>query len=181
MIGRKKSKLTEEELYNYSVRLLTGRAMSVAEVRQKLSSRAEEGANIDTVIARLREYRFIDDQRFAEHYASARRDNEGFGRFRVMQDLRKRKIDPSLAEQAAGGAFSEVDEIEHATQYLERKYRSKDLPVFLAEAKNAAAAYRRLRIAGFSSGTVIRLLKRYTQRADELEGMEEEVPHADIE
>lgn len=174
MLGRKKLKLSEEELYNYAVRLLTGRALSVGEVREKLKTRAEEGADIDSILARLREYKFIDDQRFAENYASARRDNEGFGRFRVMQDLRKRRVAPALAEKASVEAFAEVDETEQAAQFLERKYRSKNLPVFLAEEKNAASAYRRLRMAGFSSGTVIRLLKRYTQRADELEGIENE-------
>lgn len=155
--------------------------MSVGEIRQKLNRRAEEGADVNAVIARLKEYNFIDDARFAEHFAAARRDNEGFGQFRVMQDLRKRHISPALAEKASGDAFSEVDETEQAAQYLERKYRSKNLPEFLSEEKNAAAAYRRLRMAGFSSGTVIRLLKRYTQRADELEGMEDESLHADTD
>lgn len=173
MLGRKKLKLSEEELYNYAARLLGGRALSTGEVREKLQTRAAEGANIENVIARLREYKFIDDLRFAESYASARRDNQGFGRFRVMQDLRKRRIAPPLAEKASTDAFAEIDEIAQATQYLERKYRSKDLPLFLAEEKNAASVYRRLRMAGFGSGTVIRVLKRYTQRADELEGLED--------
>ncbi len=57
--------------------------------------------------------------------------------------------------------------------FLKRKYRGKDLGAFLKEEKNLAAAYRRLRYAGFSSGGSIRALKRYASQADELEGMEE--------
>ncbi len=181
MIGRKKARLNEEELYNYAIRLLSGRSLSVGEVRQRLKQRAEEGSGIDTVIAKLREYGFLDDNRFAEYFSAARRDNEGFGQMRVLQDLKKRHISGELAEQATGTAFSEVDEMEQATRYLERKYRSKNIPEFLSIEKNMASAYRRLRIGGFSSGTTIRLLKQYSQRAEELEGMEDGNLHADPE
>jgi regulatory protein len=90
-----------------------------------------------------------------------------------MQDLRKRRVAPAVAETAAREAFAEVDEAAQAKAFLERKYRSKDLAVFLREEKNAAQAYRRLRVAGFGSGTAIRVLRTFTPRADELESIEE--------
>lgn len=170
----RKRKLNTEELWTYSLRLLSGRSLSTGEVREKLRNKADQGADIEEILARLKESGYLNDQRFAEGFATARRDFEGFGQFRVMQDLRKRRVAPAVAERAASDAFSEVDEAEQAEKYLERKYRGKDLPTFLAEEKNMASAYRRLRTAGFGSGTAIRVLKRFSKRAEELEDPPEE-------
>ena len=56
---------------------------------------------------------------------------------------------------------------------MERKFRGKVLPEYLAEPKNLAAAFRRLRYAGFSSTASIQALRRHSEQADELEGTEE--------
>ena len=56
-----------------------------------------------------------------------------------------------------------------ADQLLQRKFRGKILPEFLAEPKNLQAAFRRLRYAGYSSAITIRVLKRYTSRAGEID------------
>jgi len=44
-------------------------------------------AVIDTVVARLHEYGYLDDARFAETYARLRQENEKLGQRRVQQDL----------------------------------------------------------------------------------------------
>ncbi|HEX6545457.1 MAG TPA: hypothetical protein VF023_04045, partial [Bryobacteraceae bacterium] len=69
--------------------------------------------------------------------------------------------------------YEEVDEQDLIRRYLERKFRSKDLREFLREEKHLASAYRRLRAAGFSSNNSIRVLKEFSQRADELEEADE--------
>jgi regulatory protein len=86
-----------------------------------------------------------------------------------LRDLRQRRVAPALAEQAVKRAFRETDEIELIEAYLRRKLRGKDLGSWLADDKNLASAYRRLRYAGFSGGNSIRVLKRYAERAGELE------------
>lgn len=176
MPEKKKRSLTGDELYGYAIRLLGARALSSAEVREKLRARAAGAADVDAVLRKLNEYGFLDDARFAEHFAAARRDNQGFGRFRVTQDLRKRRVAPALAEKAAAEAFAEVDELEQARRYLERKYRGKDAAAFFAEQKHLASAYRRLRLAGFGSAAAIRVLKQYTKDAAALESLETEEP-----
>ena len=60
-------------------------------------------------------------------------------------------------------------------QFLERKYRGKDLGALLQEEKNLASAFRKLRLAGFSAGNSIRVLKRYAAEADRLEEMDESI------
>jgi regulatory protein len=171
---RKPKLLDQQQLTNYAVRALGGRAHSAGELREKLSRRAASAADIDVVLAKLREFGYLNDQRFAENFASARLENQGFGKMRVLRELRQRRVAPKLAEQVTEQAFQDTNETDLIEAFLKRKYRGKQLGPFLAEEKNLAAAFRRLRYAGFSSGASIRVLKRYASRAEELEAMEEE-------
>jgi len=171
---RKPKLLDQEQLTNYAVRALGGRAHSAGELRQKLSRRAASAPDIDVVLAKLREFGYLNDQRFAENFASARLENQGFGKMRVLRELRQRRVAPKLAEQVTEQAFQDTNETDLIEAFLKRKYRGKQLGPFLAEEKNLASAFRRLRYAGFSSGASIRVLKRYASRAEELEAMEEE-------
>lgn len=165
--------LDRDGLWEYALRLLAAKSYSVSEMRTRLRRRAAEPADAAETLERLIETRLLDDERLAEGFARARLDNQGFGRRRVIEDLRRRQVPSKIAEQAAGKVFQEADEAELAARFLERKFRGKDLPSFLAEPKNLAAAYRRLRYAGFGASESIRVLKRYSQRADELETMEQ--------
>jgi regulatory protein len=174
---RAPKKLDAEGLWVYSLKLLGGRALSIGEVRQKLSRRAENEMDVETVISKLRDYGYLNDVRFAEGFAAARRDNEGFGRGRVLRDLRQRRIAPTVADSAVNQAYQETDETAQIEAYLERRYRNYDLRELLQEEKKLQSAYRRLRYAGFSSGAAIRVLKRYAAQAEQIEedpGPEEE-------
>ena len=173
LASRPPKRLDVEALIGYALRALGSRAHSTGELRQKLVRRAENSADVEAVLRKLKESGYLDDSRYAESYASARLENEGHGRARVLRDLRQRRVAPALAEQTVNRTFRDTDELELIDAYLKRKFRGKDLPTWLSEEKNLMGAYRRLRYAGFSSGNSIRVLKRYAQRADELEGAEE--------
>jgi regulatory protein len=176
MTKRKPKLFQNEELLNYAVRALGGRAHSTGELREKLRRRAERAEDVDAVLAKLKELGYLDDKRFAESYAAARLENQGLGKMRVLRDLRQRRIAPQLAEQVTEKTYQETDETKLIEDFLKRKYRGKKLGEFLGEEKNLAAAYRRLRYAGFSAGASIRVLKRYARQAEELEGLEVEDP-----
>lgn len=162
----------------YSARVLSARAQTAAELREKLKRRAADSADVDGVLARLKQMGYLNDERFAEGFASWRKDQEGLGKTRVLRDLMARRVAPAVARQAAEAAFQKTDEIAMIEKFLERKYRGKDLGTLLAEEKHLASAYRKLRLAGFSSGNSIRVLKRHAAEADRLEemagGIEEE-------
>ena len=177
MPARKAQPLDGPELLNYALHALAGRAMSAGELRTRLHRRAATPSDVDEVLAKLKEAGYLDDRRFAESFAAARRDNQGFGRMRVLQDLRSRRVSGTVAGSAVDQAFEGTDETAMIEQYLARKYRSINLPEYLAEEKHLASAYRRLRTAGFSSGASIRVLKRYAARAGEIE--EDEEPPAE--
>ena len=153
----------------YPLKILGGRALSTGEVRQKLGQRAEQEGDVEPVIAKLRDYGYLNDARFAENYAAWRRDNEGFGKMRVLRDLRQRRVAPNVAGGAVDQAYQNTDEVEQIVQFLERKFRNKNLGELLQEDKKLQAAYRRLRYAGFSSAASIQVLKRYAAQATQLE------------
>jgi regulatory protein len=170
---RKPEKLDENGLWTYALRALGQRAHSAGELKQKLARRAESPAALRATLAKLREYGFTDDAKFAEAFAAARLENRGFGRSRVLSELRSRRIAPGIAEQAVDKAFRGTDERRLAREFLARKYRGKDLRDFLADEKNLAGAYRRLRMAGFGSSSVLSVLKQYSSKAEDWQEVEE--------
>src|ERR1700730_1869692 len=95
-----KPRLSIEKLWEYAVKALSMRAHSTGELRRKLTERAERAEDIDDVIHRLYDYGYLNDRRFAENYAGARLENQGFGKTRVLRDLRERKVSSGLAEEA---------------------------------------------------------------------------------
>jgi len=165
--------LDREGLMAYAARILSARAQTISELRDKLKRRAAQAGDADEVLARLKQMGYLNDQRFAEGFASWRRDHEGLGKARVMRDLMARRVAPAVAKSATEAAFRETDEIALIERFLARKYRGKDLGALLREEKHLASAYRKLRLAGFSSGNAIRVLKRHAAEAERLEEMAE--------
>jgi regulatory protein len=161
MSERPPRKLDAGRLWEYALRLLSARAHSIGELRQKLLRRAADAEDVPGILARLKEHKYLDDRAYAESFSRARLENEGLGRNRVLSELRKRRVAPPVADQAVADAYRDTDETALIEAYLARKFRKTPLETYLAEPRNLAAAYRRLRSAGFSSATSLRVLKRH--------------------
>jgi regulatory protein len=175
MAQRTPKRLDANGLMAFAAQALSTRALTISELRDKLARRAAEAGDVDEILARLKEAGYLNDQRFAESYAGWRRDDGGFGKTRVLRDLMARRVAPAVARQAAESAFQGADEVAMIEKFLARKYRGKDLGALLKEEKNLAAAYRKLRTSGFSTGNSIRVLKRFAAQAELLEETEEEL------
>jgi regulatory protein len=93
---------------------------------------------------------------------------------RVIRDLRQRRVAPNLAQQVTDDAYRDTNEATLIEEFLQRKYRGKQLGTFLADEKNLSSAFRRLRYAGFSAGASISALKRYARSAETLDALESE-------
>ena len=174
MAKRPPQPLDRDQLLNVALRALGSRAHSSGELREKLRRRAQNDADLDAVIAKLREGGYLNDRQFAENFAAARLSNQGLGKMRVLRDLRQRRIAPKLAEQVADQTYKDTEETALIEEFLRRKYRGKDLAQFLSEEKNLAAAFRRLRYSGFSAGQSIRVLKRFANQPEALDALESE-------
>src|SRR5580658_4913881 len=174
MAKRPPQPLDREKLLNVALRALGGRAHSSGELREKLRRRAQSQEDVDAVLAKLKEAGYLNDQRFAEAYAAARLQDQGLGKMRVLRDLRQRRVALKLAEQVTEQTYQQTNEADLIEQFLRRKYRGKQLGTFFSEEKNLAAAFRRLRYAGFSAGQSIRVLKRYANQPEVLDSLESE-------
>lgn len=164
MVRRSKPKLlTPEELWDYALRLVGQRPYSVAELKTKLSRRSDSPVVIEQTIKKLGEYGMADDEKFSESFASSRLQNDGFGQSRILRDLRAKRVPSRIAEKAVEKTFETVNEPELARQFLLKKYRGKNLTQLLKEQKELASAYRKLRVAGFSSSVSLSLLRSYAK------------------
>jgi len=168
-----KKKLDRERLWGYALKSIGQRAQTTSEIRAKLRERAAEAGDVEETLAKLKEYGMIDDRRFAESFAQSRLENQGFGKGRALRDLQARRVAPALAEQTVQNVYAERDEVTLIEAYLRRKYRATEREGLFKEQKDMASAFRRLRMAGFSSGNVIKVLKRFAARPDLLDGFEE--------
>jgi regulatory protein len=142
------------------------RGYSSGDLRTKLRLKAAEPADIDSAVNRLKEIGYLDDQRYARSYASARVENQGFGRIRVLNDLRARRISGNLADQAVTQALEGRTEAELIDAYIERRMASLVDTGPIEDERKLAAAYRRLRRAGFTSGPILAALKRKAARPE---------------
>jgi regulatory protein len=172
MEERRTRHLDREGLWNYALRALGGRAYSTGEMREKLSRRAERADDVEAILARLKESKYLDDRQFAESFATARLSNERFGKTRVLQDLRHRRVAPALAEKTVHAVYQDVDESSLIEEWIRRKYRTVPREGLFQDDKDLASAYRRLLRAGFRTGEIVRVLKKFAANPGLLDNFE---------
>ena len=172
MKQRKPAALDRDRLWGYALKALGGRAHSSGELKDKLRRRAETAGDVDEVIARLKDLGYLNDQKFAETFAAARLSGDKFGKTRVIQDLRQRRVAPTVAERTVRKVYENVDEQALIEDWIQRKYRKAPREGLFEDQKDFASAYRRLARAGFRSGEIVRALKKYAKNPELLDGFE---------
>jgi regulatory protein len=156
---------------------LSVRSSSSEELRLRLRRRAARPPDVDAAMMRLKDLGYLDDWRFAESFAANRMDNHQFGRMRILSDLRARRVPGKVADIAVDRAFEGKNETELIQAFIERRLPLIAAGRGLEDERKLAAAYRKLRRAGFSSAGILSTLKRFASRADLLE----EAPPEDAE
>src|SRR5271156_3088652 len=102
---------TEDELYEYAVGALSRRMRTVAELKRLMRARVEEAESeygqtlIELVIRRLKDQGYLNDTQYAAYYSSLRRDNQKFGKMRVVTELKTRGVHGSIIEKAVDDAY----------------------------------------------------------------------------
>jgi regulatory protein len=172
--GRAKKKsvsLDDDALYDYAVKALGRRMRTVAELKRLMRSRVEIGeqgeAKIDRVVARLKAQRYLNDTEYATSYTRLRQENQSFGQRRVRQDLAQKGVHAEVIAKTLDAAYQDVNEEDLARRLLERKRVKKP-----ANEKEAARVMRMLVRAGFSTGVIFRILKKWDVDEDALAALE---------
>ena len=163
----------ESTLYEYAVGALARKMRSVAELKRLLRQRLPAGgtseALVDAVIARLKDQKYLNDSAYAAAYSSYRKENQRFGRLRVVSDLKARGVHGDVISKAVSTAYAGASEEKLARDYLRRKRIKKP-----ADAKDAARIFRNLMRAGYTSRTIVRILKQWDVEDEVLTALESE-------
>lgn len=174
LVPFKSRKLTDAgELYEYAVGALGRKMRSVAELKRLLRQRVAPGdqgeAMVEAVILKLKEQKYLNDSSYAAAYSTYRKDNERFGRLRVIADLKAKGVHGEVIDKAIASAYADTDEEQLARSYLRRKNLKKP-----GDQKQAARIFRALIRAGFASRTIIRILKNWDVDDEVLTALESE-------
>ncbi|WP_074655855.1 regulatory protein RecX [Terriglobus roseus] len=158
--AKRKSKepLTELELFDYACKSLGARMQSVRDLRRKMKDRVAPGdegeAMMDRILEKLKEMRYLSDERFAADFTRLRQENRSLGRRRVQQDLQQKGIAGDLISSALSEAYDGVDELMLVRTHMERKRIPPP-----TDDKSTARVLRRLTSAGFSSKSIVTVLR----------------------
>lgn len=93
----------ETTTYDRALNLLTFRARSEAELRRKLLQKGEDAAEVEDVIARLRDQKLLDDADFARQFARTKVLGAGASRRRIVQELTRKGVARGVADEAVEG------------------------------------------------------------------------------
>jgi len=170
----KKKVYTEDGLYEYAVGALARRMRSIAELkrllRQKVEIDTELGQTlVELIIRRLKDQGYLNDAKYAAAYSSFRRDNEKFGRLRVVTDLKAKGVHGDVIDTAVSAVFDEVNEEKQARAYLKRKRLARP-----QDQKQTVRIFRQLVRAGFRSKTIFTILKKWDVDEEVLTALEGE-------
>jgi regulatory protein len=165
---------SEEELYEYAVGALSRRMRSVAELKRLLRARVEIDTEygqtlVELIIRRLKDNGYLNDSQYATYFSSLRRDNQKFGRQRVVTELKVKGVHGDIINQAVGTAFEGVSEEKQAREYLRKKRLVKP-----KDQKETARIFRQLARGGFGTKTIFAILKKWDVDEETLSALETE-------
>lgn len=123
--------------FERAIKLLAAKPRSVEELRERLlRAKNTDEATVETVISRLREYGYLNDERFAFSYASYKVKQRPVGRRRLERDLRFKKVDSSVANEALEMVYAATPEEELIDQAIAKRLRIRGKPKNRNEAKS---------------------------------------------
>jgi regulatory protein len=123
--------------FQRAAKLLAAKPRSVAELRERLLERRGVTEKVvEEIIARLKEYGYLDDERYALSYASLKVKQRPIGRRRLQQDLKNKKVTNQVADEALDLVYAETPEEELIDHAIEKRIRLRGRPQTRLEAKS---------------------------------------------
>lgn len=171
----KRRTYSENELYEYAVGALARRMRTVAELKRLMRARIEDAESeygqtlLELVIRRLKDQGYLNDSQYAASFSSLRRDNQRFGRMRIITDLKAKGVHGDVIQKAVDTAFDGVSEEKQAREYLRKKRLQKP-----KDQKQTARIFRQLARAGFGTKTIFTILKKWDVDDETLSALESE-------
>src|SRR4030095_6076780 len=162
-------KLTPEETrrrtFERAIKLLVPKPRSIAELRDRLMrARGVDDSLVETVIQRLREYGYLDDERLAFSYGSLKVKQRPIGRRRLERDLKMKQVESNVANDALDLVYAEEPEENLIDRAIEKRIRLRGRPRNRTEAKSL---FDHLLRQGFGFELVSEKVRAATQASDD--------------
>ena len=123
--------------FQRAAKLLAAKPRSIEELRERLlERRGVTDKVVEEVIARLKEYGYLDDERFALSFAALKVKQRPIGRRRLQQDLKLKKVANAVADEALDLVYAETTEEELIDRAIEKRIRLRGHPKTRLEAKS---------------------------------------------
>jgi regulatory protein len=154
------------DCYTAALRILSFRFNSVAELRRKLRAKKFEEEEIDSTLARLREEKWLDDERFASSFVRTRATKR-VGRLRILRELSEAGVPSSAASRAVAEQLdpererSALEALCHRKLEALRRRRGDD---YAASDEGRAKLMASLARSGFETSAVIEVVEEALRR-----------------
>lgn len=114
---------------NRAVKLLAAKPRSIAELRERLLEKLWTNEEIvDSVIEKLKDYGYLDDEQFARDVAVSKLRQKPQGRRRLQQAMSQKKLDRETVDLAIASAFENLPEEDLIDKAIEKRVRLKGKP-----------------------------------------------------
>jgi regulatory protein len=145
------------DTYITALKMLAGRELSEAQVRQRLARRRHDQESIDAAISRLKADGGLDDARAAGAIARSQTTLKKRGKLRVKREIEAAGISSSIARRAVDEAFAGLDVEALVSAALARRLRAG---ARIADDKEFQRLYRYLLAQGFEADQVVAVLRK---------------------
>ncbi|HYN84387.1 MAG TPA: regulatory protein RecX [Pyrinomonadaceae bacterium] len=146
-----------ERTLQRAVKLLAAKPRSVEELRERLLEKEwTDEAAVEHALAKLKEYGYLDDARFAFGFASYRVRQKPVGRQRLARDLQMKKVSRETAGEALDLVYEETPEEQLIERAIEKRVRLRGRPATRQETKSLYDYLLRL---GFPYDLIIRKVR----------------------
>jgi regulatory protein len=151
-----------------AVRLLAAKPRSVGELRQRLLEKPWTDAEIvDSVIEKLTEYDYLDDDKFAHGLAEAKLRERPQGRRRLEYTMSQRHLDKDTIATALDDVFDTRPERQLAHEAVDRWTRVRGVPT---DRKDEKKLFDHLMRRGFSYDDIRHAVTQAAERSADNQG-----------
>ncbi|MEJ7848784.1 MAG: regulatory protein RecX [Pyrinomonadaceae bacterium] len=125
-----------ERTMNRAVRLLAAKPRSIGELQSRLLEKNWTNEEIVVaVIEKLKEYKYLDDQQFAQNLALSKLRQKPQGKRRLRQTMSQKQLPKEIVDEAIVSAFEKMPEADLIEIAIEKRIRIKGNPASREDTK----------------------------------------------
>jgi len=125
----KDAERSRERTMNRAVKLLAAKPRSVRELRERLLEKLWTNDEIvDSIIEKLKEYKYLDDEQYARDLAVSKLRQKPQGKRRLQQTMSQKKLDKETVDTAIADAFEKLPEDDLIDLAIGKRLRLKGKP-----------------------------------------------------